>query len=65
LGAGTDKNRDKLIDPTVRVSVSDFIFCLGMQSCKFVNNHGIVYLQALLKAWIAHRAVRLLNVLAK
>jgi len=28
LGAGTDKNRDKLIDPTVRVRRSYFIFSL-------------------------------------
>jgi hypothetical protein len=50
---------------TVRVSVSDLFFCLGKLSWKFVNNHGIVYLQALLKALVVHQPVRLLNVLAK
>jgi hypothetical protein len=40
-------------------------FCLRLQSCYFVNNHGIVYLQALLKALVEHQPVRLLNVLAK
>ena len=41
LGAGAIKNRDKLIDPTVRVRLSN-LFSLTMLIFEFVNN-CIVY----------------------
>ena len=64
-GRSKSKNHDKQLTHIVRVSVSDFIFCICLQSCYLVNNHGIVYLQALLKALVVHQPERLLNVLAK
>ena len=49
----------------VRVSVSDFIFLSWVSKLQFFNNHGVDYLQALLKALVMRQPVRLLNVLAK
>jgi hypothetical protein len=57
------KNRDKQLTHIVRVIVSVLFFSL-VSVLLYVNNHGDILLQALLKALFEHQPARLLKVLA-
>jgi hypothetical protein len=59
------KKCDKQLTHIVRVSVSGLLIVMVEQSCYLFNSHGVVFLQALLKALVVHQLARLLNVLAK